>query len=91
MMDGQKVVMYSTRFCPYCMRAKALLESKGVDFENIPVDSSMEKRREMMARSKRSTVPQIWVGETHVGGCDELYYLERNGELDALLAGGTSA
>lgn len=88
---GEKVVMYSTRFCPYCMRAKSLLESKGVDLENISVDRDMEKRQEMMARSKRYTVPQIWVGETHVGGCDELYHLERNGELDALLAGGAPA
>jgi len=87
---GEKVVMYSTRFCPYCMRAKYLLESKGVDYENIPVDRDMEKRREMMARSKRSTVPQIWVGEAHIGGCDELFHLERNGELDALLAGETT-
>jgi len=87
----QKVVMYSTRFCPYCMRAKSLLESKGVDFENIQVDRDREKRQEMMARSKRYTVPQIWVGETHVGGCDELYLLERNGELDDLLAGGAPA
>ena len=88
---GEKVVMYSTRFCPYCMRAKSLLESKGVDLENISVDRDMEKRQEMMARSKRYTVPQIWVGETHVGGCDELYHLERKGELDALLAGGAPA
>tara|TARA_B110000196_G_C21100192_1_gene642204 strand:- start:120 stop:341 length:222 start_codon:yes stop_codon:yes gene_type:complete len=73
------------------MRAKSLLESKGVDLENISVDRDMEKRQEMMARSKRYTVPQIWVGEIHVGGCDELYHLERKGELDALLAGGAPA
>ncbi len=80
-----KVIMYSTRFCPYCMRARALLKSKGIGFEDIGVDGDPAKRQEMMARSKRYTVPQIWIGETHIGGCDELFQLERRGELDDLL------
>jgi glutaredoxin 3 len=81
------VVLYTTRFCPFCVRAKALLEHKRVSFEEIPVDNDPDKRREMMALAGRHTVPQIWIGETHVGGCDELFMLERAGKLDTLLAG----
>lgn len=84
---SEKVVMYSTRFCPFCIRAKGLLSSKGVEFEDIAVDRDLEMRKEMMERSKQFTVPQIWIGDTHVGGCDELYALERQGNLDSLLAG----
>lgn len=80
------VVMYSSRFCPFCIRAKHLLNNKGVSFQEILVDSDPELRQEMMQKSGRRTVPQIWIGETHVGGCDELYALERKGELDSLLA-----
>jgi len=79
------VLIYTTRFCPYCMRAKSLLQSKGVEFTEIAVDGNAELRGEMMAKSGRHTVPQIWVGETHVGGCDDLFLLERGGRLDALL------
>ena len=79
------VTLYTTRFCPYCVRAKMLLESKKVDYTDIAVDGDMEKRREMMDRSGRHTVPQIRIGDDHVGGCDELYMLERQGKLDALL------
>ncbi len=82
---SEKVVMYSTRFCPFCVRAKSLLTSKGVKYTDIAVDRDMEKRKEMMKKSKQFTVPQIWIGDKHVGGCDELYALERNGRLDALL------
>ena len=85
-MNQPSIVMYSTRFCPYCMRAKQLLQLKGLEFEEIQVDFDHELRKEMMEKSGRHTVPQIWVGETHVGGCDELYHLERAGELDALVA-----
>ena len=80
-----KVVMYSADWCPYCRRAEALLQSKRAEVEKIDVDAEPQRRREMMARSGRRTVPQIWIGATHVGGCDELYDLEREGRLDALL------
>ena len=80
------VVMYSSRFCPYCHAAKRLLEARGVAFEEIDVDFDPERRGEMMARAGgRHTVPQIFIGERHVGGCDELYALERAGELAPLL------
>ncbi len=82
------VLMYSSRFCPYCHAAKRLLVARGAAFEEIDVDFHPERRAEMIARAGgRRTVPQIFVGEHHVGGCDELYALERDGELDALLEG----
>lgn len=80
-----RVKMYSTRFCPYCIRARALLESKGVIYEDIAVDADPELRREMMALSGRRTVPQIWIDELHVGGFDELAGLDRQGRLNNLL------
>ncbi len=80
------VILYTTRFCPYCIRAKRLLDAKGVDYTDIAVDEEPEKRLEMMQRSGRRTVPQIWIGEHHIGGCDELHALDMRGELDALLA-----
>ena len=83
-----KIVMYSTGWCPYCSRARELLKSKGVDFEEIDVDARPEARTEMMARSGRRTVPQIFIGTTHVGGCDDLHELEANGRLDTLLKTG---
>ncbi len=79
------VVMYSTRFCPYCVRARQLLESKHVEFTDIGVDGQPELRREMMDRSGRRTVPQIWIGSRHVGGYDDLARLEMRGQLDELL------
>jgi len=85
---SEKVIIYSTRFCPFCLRAKSLLTSKGVEYIDIAVDRDMEKRKEMMKKSKQFTVPQVWIGDKHVGGCDELYALERKGILDALLGGG---
>lgn len=81
------VTVYSTRVCPYCMRAKALLDGKHVPYTEVLVDESPEKRVEMMQKSGRRTVPQIFVGQHHVGGFDELYALERSGGLDPLLAG----
>lgn len=79
--------MYATGWCPYCHRAEALLKSKGVaDLEKILVDRQPGLKAEMMERSGRRTVPQIWIGDTHVGGCDELYALERAGRLDPLLS-----
>jgi glutaredoxin 3 len=80
--------MYSTAICPYCVNAERLLTSKGVtDITKIRVDLDLEKRIEMMQRTGRRTVPQIYIGERHVGGCDDLYALDHAGELDALLAG----
>lgn len=79
------VTVYSSDFCPYCMRAKALLRRKGVAFDEICVDGRADLRSEMAARAGRNTVPQIWIGQHHVGGCDDLHDLERRGELDALL------
>jgi glutaredoxin 3 len=81
------VIVYSTRICPYCVRAKALLDSKHVPYTEVLVDVDLDRRAEMMQKSGQRTVPQIFVGETHVGGCDELYALERQGKLDTLLAG----
>lgn len=80
------VVMYSTATCPYCFRAKHLLESKGIDFEEIKVDSQPELHSEMVQRSNGITsVPQIFIDEYHVGGCDEMYELEAVGKLDEML------
>lgn len=82
------VTMYCTATCPYCQSAERLLVDKGVnDLEKIRVDLEPVRREEMMRRSGRRTVPQIWIGEQHVGGCDDLHDLEREGRLDALLAG----
>jgi len=80
------VVMYCTATCPYCQAAQRLLEKKGVtDLEIVRVDLEPQRRVEMMKRSGRRTVPQIWIGERHVGGCDDLYALDRQGLLDELL------
>lgn len=79
------VVVYSSDYCPYCFRAKHLLESKGVAFEEIKVDGKPKIRAEMTSKAGRTSVPQIWIGDTHVGGCDDLFALERAGKLDALL------
>ena len=79
--------MYLTASCPYCQAAERLLARKGVgDIERVRVDLEPARREEMMARSGRRTVPQIWIGERHVGGSDELHALERAGELEPLLA-----
>lgn len=82
-----KVTMYSTAVCPYCIRAEKLLASKGVTaIEKIRVDLDPARRDEMMHKSGRRTVPQIWIGERHVGGFDDLAALDHAGELDKLLA-----
>lgn len=84
----QKVVIYTTRFCPYCVRAKRLLTSKGAAFEEIDVTGDWAARDALVAKAGgRMTVPQIWIGEVHVGGSDELVALDRAGKLDALLTG----
>ena len=80
------LTIYTTMFCPYCARAKALLKSKGVDFQEIGVGMNRAKRAEMIARSGgRDTVPQIFVDGAHVGDCDDLFALEAEGRLDAML------
>lgn len=85
------ITIYTTRYCGYCHRAKQLLNGKGVAFHEIAVDGNAELRREMVERSHRTTVPQIWIGDTHIGGCDELYDLDRSGRLDPMLAADRSA
>jgi glutaredoxin 3 len=79
------VLMYSTTWCGFCSRAKRLLTDKGVAFVNIDLDAEPARRAEMMQKSGQRTVPQIWINEEHIGGCDELYALERNGSLDKKL------
>ncbi|MCR6643430.1 MAG: glutaredoxin 3 [Terricaulis sp.] len=82
------VTIYTRAACPYCVRAVDLLHSKGAAFTEIDATADPEKRQEMIQRSGRFTFPQIFIGETHVGGCDDLHALERRGALDPLLAGG---
>lgn len=83
------VEIYSTAFCPYCSRAKALLDSKGVDYEVYDITMGGPRRAEMIARADgRQTVPQVFIGGIHVGGSDDLAAAERSGELDRLLAAG---
>ena len=89
-MTGPKVVMYATGWCPYCGRARELLEQKGVAYEEIDVDAVPTARAEMMSRSGRRSVPQIFIGETHVGGCDDLLDLDTRGGLDKLLQSGVT-
>ena len=79
------VIVYSSDYCPYCVRAKQLLANKGVAFEEIKVDGKPQIRAAMTQKAGRTSVPQIWIGEKHIGGCDDLYALERAGKLDALL------
>jgi glutaredoxin 3 len=80
------VTMYTTTWCPYCVRAKNLLSKKGVTVSEVNIEEVDGARDEMVQKTGRMTVPQIYIGETHVGGCDELYALESQGKLDALLA-----
>jgi glutaredoxin 3 len=82
-----KITVYATSWCPYCAMARRLFEEKGVSWEEIDVEAEPARRSEMMQRSGRRTVPQIWIGERHVGGYDDLEALDRAGRLDALLAG----
>lgn len=83
-----RVLMYSTGVCPYCQMAERLLKSKGVDnIEKIRIDLDAAQRGEMMQKTGRRTVPQIYIGDTHVGGFDDLSALERDGKLDPLLQG----
>ena len=88
MSAAPRVLMYSTAVCPYCVRAEQLLRSRGVvDIEKVRVDLDPERRAEMMEKTARRTVPQIFIGDTHVGGCDDLVALDRAGKLLPLLSG----
>ena len=80
-----KITIYTTRYCPYCISAKALLNEKGVTFEEIDVRDPALRQQMMLRASGRYTVPQIFIGDTHVGGCDDLHELDRRGKLDPLL------
>ena len=85
------ITIYTTAFCPYCMGAKQLLDKKGAAFDEIKVDGDREARATMSERAGgKTTVPQIFIGETHVGGCTELYTLDKDGKLDAMLQGETA-
>jgi len=81
------VTIYTTPICPYCVRAKSLLGKKGVAYDEVDVMMDVKAREEMLTKSSGArTVPQIFIGDTYVGGCDELYALERDGKLDPLLS-----
>ena len=79
------VVIFSSDYCPYCIRAKNLLAQKGVAFEEIRVDGATEVRAKMAEMAGKTSVPQIWISGQHVGGCDDLFSLEDRGELDTML------
>lgn len=85
------IVIYSKEYCPYCRMAKQLLNSKGVDYELIDIEGNAELRQRMIELSGRKTVPQIFIGAQHIGGFDDLNALERNGQLDTLLASNAKA
>ena len=80
-----EVVIYTTRWCPFCIRAKALLDQKGVSYQEVPVDGDPATRQQMAERAGQTSVPQIWIDGQHIGGCDQLYGLERSSGLDPLL------
>jgi glutaredoxin 3 len=84
-MSTPQVVMYTKSWCPYCERARSLLKSKGVSFQEIDIESLPEEREEMIRRSGRRTVPQIFIGTRHIGGSDDIHELDAAGELDSLL------
>ena len=84
-----RVLMYCTSTCPFCQSAERLLVEKGVTIEKVRVDLHPARRAEMQQKSGRRTVPQIWIGERHIGGCDDLYDLDRQGGLDPLLKAAT--
>ena len=86
-MTPPDIVIYVTGWCPYCERARALLSKKSLAFREIDVNDGPKLREEMIARSGRRTVPQVFIGEKHVGGCDDLLALDGTGELDRLTQG----
>ncbi len=81
----KQVVIYTSAWCPFCIRAMQLLDSKSASYQTISVDGRPEVRQEMTEKAGRHTVPQIWIGDTHVGGCDDLFALDSKGQLDSLL------
>jgi len=90
MSAAPRVLMYSTAVCPFCVRAEQLLRARGVaEIEKVRVDLDPERRVEMMEKTARRTVPQIYIGDTHVGGCDELIALDHAGKLLPMLSGDT--
>lgn len=86
MAAAPEVLMYATRTCPYCARARQLLQSRGVQWTEIDVNAVAGAREQMRQRTGRRTVPQVFIGERHIGGCDDLHALDRAGGLDPLLA-----
>ena len=86
-MTRAAITLYTTGWCPYCQQAKTLLTRKNLKFKEIDVDAEEKLREEMTARSGRRTVPQIFIGARHVGGCDDLQALDDSGELDRLIEG----
>ena len=81
-----EITMYSTGTCPYCVQAQLLLDRKGVEVNKVMIDQLPQEFEQMLARTGRRTVPQIFINDQHIGGCDDLYALERQGALDPLLA-----
>ncbi len=88
MYQPMTVTIYTRQTCYYCVQAKRLLDQLDVQYHEIPVDGDAARRQEMQDRSGRHTVPQIWIGETHIGGCDELQSMHRAGQLESMLAQG---
>jgi glutaredoxin 3 len=86
-MSSPGITIYAAGWCPYCQRAKNLLVQKNLGFNEINVEDDPKFRDEMVTRSGRSSVPQIFIGERHIGGCDDLFALDRSGELDRLIQG----
>lgn len=80
-----EVIIYSTNNCPYCVNAKRLLDKKGVNYQEINIEQDQAQREIMIQKAQRQTVPQIFINDKHIGGCDDLYALERSGALDELL------
>lgn len=81
----KEITIYSSDYCPFCSMAKSLLNKKGLDFKEIKVDGKPDIRKTMTQKAGKTSVPQIWIGADHVGGCDDLYALDRSGKLDRLL------
>jgi glutaredoxin 3 len=86
-MTQPRITLYVTGWCPYCQRARGLLAGKGVAFDEVNVEDDENFRREMIARSGRNTVPQIFIGDKPIGGCDDLFALDHSGELDRIIQG----
>lgn len=80
-----EVIIYSSKYCPFCSRAKSIFQQKSVAFKEIDVDVNSKFKKEMIEKSGRRTVPQIWIGENHIGGCDDLMDIQSSGVLDKLL------